>query len=63
MNKIHRVANIGEQIILNDWNKDNENAVKIMGTKILTVLAKSGFTRVITEAGEVYHSWYDVLEN
>jgi len=63
MNNIHRVANIGEKIILNDWNKNNPNALKVLNNKIAIVLEHLDSTRIMTTVGIVYHSWYDVIEN
>lgn len=59
MKQVHRIANIGEKIILNYWNKNNLNANKVLGNKIATVLEHLGFTKILTTEGEVYHIWYD----
>lgn len=61
MKTIHRIAKVGEKIVLNDMNKDNENAIKVLKNEIATVTELLGFTKAMTTLGIVYHAWYDVI--
>lgn len=61
--RIHRIANVGDKIILAEHNFWNENAKSVLGDNIATVTELLGFTRAMTDLGVVYHSWYDVVKS
>ena len=61
MKQVHRIAKVGEQVILSDYQKWNEEA---MGNTIFTVTGMLDSCRLNTQEGKpLYHSWYVVLES
>ena len=64
MKRVYRIAKVGEQLILSDYQKWNEKAVEAMGDTVFTVTEILDSCRLNTQEGKVlYHSWYVVLEN
>lgn len=60
--RIHKVAHFGDRIVLNDCQHWNDNAKVILENKIATAIEEPTLTTVMTDLGEVYHAWYDVIE-
>ena len=55
---------VGEQVVLSDYQKWNIRAVEAMGDKIFTITEMLDSCRLNTLEGKpLYHSWYVVLES
>jgi len=62
--QIYRIAKVGEQVMLSDYQKWNERAVEAMGDTIFTVTEMLDSCRLNTQEDKaLYHSWYVVLES
>jgi len=64
MKQVHRIAKVGEQVMLSDYQKWNMRAVEAMGNTIFIVTGMLDSCRLNTQEGKpLYHSWYVVLES
>lgn len=64
MRKVHRVAKVGEKVTLCECMRAilNPRAAEILEGKVATVIGFRDSTVAITDLGDVYHAWYEVIE-